>query len=404
MIWLYQNGFFKEEKSPIKKKIQKVYNPKTLKQLAREKIKLYDKKLAKIMINPYYFIDKNLKIGFKINLESHNINHAKSILTITPNFPEIGIEFRYINKIIKELSVIYSRILNQYKFKYHTLFSASFYKINEEDQRNNEIELCINLKVINELTESDIDNIDVRSQLEQQIQVQETKESGWIFDKINSMKISFYKTTESNGTSYVKIPLRSNAILNIQNNAQYCSIWSISASLQPCEISNPSRVNNYSQYFNELNFQNFDFTNGFKCSDVHRFNELNNLSVNICELNFYQDGDKWKHNLIPTEISKNESDNVIDLLIYKNHYALIKKLHVFSGDHNKKFVCRRCLNSYTSENALTNHKKNVEMIIYVLLEHRTNLVFFGKSIFIRTQFILENMQILKLIMKKMILR
>ena len=28
---------FKEERSPIKKKIQKVYNPKTLKQLAREK-------------------------------------------------------------------------------------------------------------------------------------------------------------------------------------------------------------------------------------------------------------------------------------------------------------------------------------------------------------------------------
>ena len=44
--------FFKEERSPIKKKIQKVYNPKTLKQLAREKIKLDDKQLAKIMVNP----------------------------------------------------------------------------------------------------------------------------------------------------------------------------------------------------------------------------------------------------------------------------------------------------------------------------------------------------------------
>ena len=44
--------FFKEEKSPIKKKIQKVYNPKTLKQLVREKIKLDDKELAKIMMNP----------------------------------------------------------------------------------------------------------------------------------------------------------------------------------------------------------------------------------------------------------------------------------------------------------------------------------------------------------------
>ena len=125
---------FKEERTPIKKKIQKVYNPKTLKQLAREKIKLDDKELAKMMINPYYFFDENLKNGFKINLESHNISHANSILTITPNFLEFGIEFRYTKKIIKELSVLYARLINQYKFKYHTLFSASFYKINEEDQ------------------------------------------------------------------------------------------------------------------------------------------------------------------------------------------------------------------------------------------------------------------------------
>ena len=94
------------------------------------------------------------------------------------------------------------------------------------------------------------------------------------------MKVSFYKSTELNGTSYVKIPLRSNAILNIQNNDRYCFIWSILASLHPCENTHPSRVNIYIQYFNELNFQSFDFTNGFKCSDVHRFNELNNLSVN----------------------------------------------------------------------------------------------------------------------------
>ena len=310
-----------------------------------------------MMINPFYFIDENLKNGFKINLESHNISHANSILTITPKFPECGIEYRYINKIVKELSIIYARLINQYKFKYHTLFSASFYKINEEDQRNNEIELYINLKINHNLTESNIDNIDVRSQLEHQIDIQETKESGWIFDKIKSMKISFYKNVELNGSSYVKIPLRSSAILNIQNNDKYCFIWSILASLHPCENTHPSRVNIYMQYFNKLNFQSFDFTNGFKFSDVHRFIELNNLSVNKYELNFYQDGDKWKHNLIPIEISKNESDKVIDLLIYKNHYALIEKLHVFLGNHNKSFVCRQCLNSYKCENALLNHKE-----------------------------------------------
>ena len=63
-----------------------------------------------------------------------------------------------------------------------------------------------------------------------------------------------------------------------------------------------------------------------------------------------------KHNLIPIEISKNKSDRVVDLLIYKNHYARIKKLNVFLGDHHKNFICRRCLNSYTSENILRIHK------------------------------------------------
>ena len=70
------------------------------------------------------------------------------------------------------------------------------------------------------------------------------------------MKISFYKTIELDSSSYIKLPLRSNAILKIQNNDKYCFIWSILASLHPCENSNPSRVNIYSQYFNELNFQN----------------------------------------------------------------------------------------------------------------------------------------------------
>ena len=58
----------------------------------------------------------------------------------------------------------YARYLNQYNFKSQTIFSASIYKNNEEDQRSNEIELNINLSI--NLTESDIDNIDVKSQLE----------------------------------------------------------------------------------------------------------------------------------------------------------------------------------------------------------------------------------------------
>ena len=38
---------FKEKQTPIKNKIKKVYNPKTLKQTARENIKKIDKELDK---------------------------------------------------------------------------------------------------------------------------------------------------------------------------------------------------------------------------------------------------------------------------------------------------------------------------------------------------------------------
>ena len=152
--------------------------------------------------------------------------------------------------------------------------------------------------------------------------------------------------------------MRSNALINIEIDDKKCYIRSILASLHPCENDQPNRVSNYKQYFNDLNINGFDFTNGFKCSDVLEFEKLNNLSINIFEINFYQD--KWKHNLIPIEISKTDSDKVINLFIYKNHYALIKKLTAFLGDHHKSFICRRCLNSYTSENMLKIHKPKCE--------------------------------------------
>ena len=156
------------------------------------------------------------------------------------------------------------------------------------------------------------------------------KDSGWRFDKNNSKIIYFHKTGEMNCSSYVKKLLRSSAILNFEKDDKYRFLWSILVLLHPCKNNHPNRVSNYRQYFNELNIQGFDFTRGFKFSDMHRFERLNNLSVNIFELNFYQDQKKWRHILITIETSKNESDRVIDLLFSKNHYVLINKnLYIF---------------------------------------------------------------------------
>ena len=98
----------------------------------------------------------------------------------------------------------------------------------------------------------------------------------------------------------------SNAILNLENNDKYCFLWSISASLHPRDNSNPSRVKIHRQHFIELDIDGFDFKNGFRCSDVHKFEKIKKLSIDFIESNFYQDQNNWKQNLIPIEISKND--------------------------------------------------------------------------------------------------
>ena len=141
------------------------------------------------MINPYYFFDRVLQVGLNITLASHHVNHAYSKLTIKPSYPEFGIDVRYINKVIQQLSVIYARLMNQYKFKYRTVFSARFDEQNEDNQILDETELSINININQKLTKSDRDKIDIKSPLEHQIQEQEMKLFGWRIDKINSMTI-----------------------------------------------------------------------------------------------------------------------------------------------------------------------------------------------------------------------
>ena len=110
--WLFQE--------PLENRINKIHNPRSLKQIARDNIRLDDKQLnkeiAKKMLIPYYFTNRALQFGFEINQDSHHINHAISKLTILPNYLEFGIELRYIKKIMKELAMIYARLIDQYKF------------------------------------------------------------------------------------------------------------------------------------------------------------------------------------------------------------------------------------------------------------------------------------------------
>ena len=89
-------------KEPLENKIKKLNNPKTLKQLTIEKIKLDDKhlnkELAEKMIDPYYFTDRALRVGSNNALQCHHKNHAISKLKIKPNYPESVLKYVILKK------------------------------------------------------------------------------------------------------------------------------------------------------------------------------------------------------------------------------------------------------------------------------------------------------------------
>ena len=63
------------------------------------------------------------------------------------------------------------------------------------------------------------------------------------------MTVYFCRTAELNGSNFVKNPLRLSAFLIIENNDKYCFLWSILASLHPCNNNHPNRVSNYKKKF-----------------------------------------------------------------------------------------------------------------------------------------------------------
>ena len=72
--------------------------------------------------------------------------------------------------------------------------------------------MVVNLNMVNNLTQSEINNVNVQWELEAIKQNLEMRDSGWDFQRVNSMTISFYNTGNMDGSSNVKVPLRSSAI------------------------------------------------------------------------------------------------------------------------------------------------------------------------------------------------
>ena len=85
-----------------------------------------------------------------------------------------------------------------------------------------------------------------------------------------------------------------------------------------------------------------------KVEDIPKFEKVNNLNVNVFELT--------KTTLTPIHINTNNDQPQIDLLPFENQYCLITKLHCLINKYSHmKWVCRRCLTAFSSEQNLFDH-------------------------------------------------
>ena len=151
-------------------------------------------------------------------------------------------------------------------------------------------------------------------------------------------------------SSYCKLPksfCNSSTIVNIQNDDNYCFLWSILAHEHKVE-NHRERVSHYKKSFHEPN--QGDIQIPMKIKVIPTFERLNNLKPNVFELSA---NDKT---LSPKFVNKNYYDEQIDLLLYENHYCLITNLYNFCrNNEHYKHLCRRSLNTYGDQTKLEEH-------------------------------------------------
>ena len=313
---------------------------------------LFKEKRVRQFVNPFH-LKTPLKNVYNVILIHHNPIDLNSELKVAGKANQY-INKYHINNIVKQLSIKCDELINQFKFKIR-FYANVKYLLEHEDEPSEESNHYIGVDIINISTRLQLNDIDIMTELDNEIETRDMEGSGWNVQGITHLKIYFHKTNPINGQTYVEFPKRTNAILNIQNNDTFCFLWSILASLHPVN-ENPHRVSKYIPYKNELNITDIDLTNGMRITDIDKFENLNNqLSINVFE---YTNDDDNDYKLVLLYISKNnENRSIIDLFLYKNHYILLKKLHVFIGKHDNSYVCRNCLSSYSVQSELITHKR-----------------------------------------------
>ena len=184
--------------------------------------------------------------------------------------------------------------------------------------------------------------------------------SGWTIQLIENHYINIVNYNPLNGSSYINLPqgLRNSAkgLINMKNKDNECFRWCHIRHLNP-QDKDPQRIKKTDkQYIEKLDYSSIEFPVTVK--QINKIEKQNNICINLFG---YEEKQKF-----PIYISKEKYQDHMELLLItegeNKHYVLIKDFNKFmfrqTKHEHKKHFCMYCLQCFSREDVLTEHKNN----------------------------------------------
>ena len=184
--------------------------------------------------------------------------------------------------------------------------------------------------------------------------------SGWTTQSVDNHYINVVKYQPMRGSSYIKLPqeLRNSAkgLINMKNEDNECFRWCHIRHLNP-QDKYPQRIKKVDKQFIEnLDYSVIEFPVTTK--QYNKIEKQNEININVFG---YEDKQPY-----PIYVSKEKYEYHMNLLLIteneKKHYVLIKDFNKFMYNQTKhkerKHFCMHCLQCFSSEKVLINHKEN----------------------------------------------
>ena len=184
--------------------------------------------------------------------------------------------------------------------------------------------------------------------------------SGWTIDSIDNHYLNIVKYKPMNGSSYIQLPIElrnsGKGLINLKNKDNECFRWCHIRHLNPQE-KYPQRIKKSDkQNITDLDYSGIEFPVTIK--QFNKIEKQNRINISVFG---YEDKQPF-----PIYVSKEKFEDHVELLLLtkdeNKHYVLIKDFNKFMFNQTKhehrKHFCTYCLQCFSSERVLNNHKDN----------------------------------------------